>query len=224
MELFSPALAPFMAALVMLALILALEVGGLLFGATVSGMIDSALPDLDFDGADADGLGAGAGFVEQALSWLYVGKVPALIVLASFLAGFGLSGFVLQSAAHGVFGAALPVWVAAPLAFLAALPATRFLAIAFSRVMPKEESDAVSRDSFIGRIALVLRGEARRGAPAEAKLADATGATHYILVEPADDVAAFAQGAEVLLVEKRGAVFRAVANDNPALAGQTGGV
>ena len=43
-------------------------------------------------------------------------------------------------------------------------------------------------------------------------------------IEPVDDAAAFAQGSEVLLVEKRDAVFRAVANDNPALAGQTGGV
>lgn len=223
MDLFSPALAPFMAALILLALILALEVGGLLFGATVSGMIDNALPGLGE--ADApDGLGAGGGFVEQALSWLYVGKVPMLIVLASFLTGFGLTGFVLQSAAHGAFGAALPVWIAGPVAFLAALPATRFLAIAFSRVMPKEESDAVSLDSFIGRIALVLRGEARRGKPAEAKLSDSRGAAHYVLVEPLDDDSVFAQGSEVLLIEKRGAVFRVVANDNPALAGHTGGL
>lgn len=222
MELFSAPFAPFAAALIFLMLIAAVELGGLMFGTTVSGMIDSALPDMDVDGVDADGL-SGAGFLDQALSWLCVGKVPLLILIAAFLAGFGVAGLVLQGAAGGVFGAALPLWLAAPLAFAAALPITRFLALAFARLMPKEQTDAVSRDSFIGRVARVIRGEALRGMPAEAKLSDAMGAAHYILVEPDEDGAVFAQGAEVLLVERRGAVFFAVANDNPALAGQTGG-
>ncbi|MDZ7626926.1 MAG: DUF1449 family protein [Parvularculaceae bacterium] len=85
-------------------------------------------------------------------------------------------------------------------------------------MLPREETDAVSSDSFIGRVAEVIRGEARVGAPAEAKLTDARGQTQYILVEPDAAGASFHQGTEVLIVEQRGAVFRAAENRTAALS------
>jgi hypothetical protein len=88
----------------------------------------------------------------------------------------------------------------------------------FSRVMKQEESDAVSRDTFVGKVAVVVRGEARKGFPAEAKLRDLTGATHYVLVEPDEENAVLPAGAEVLLVEQAGAVFRAIMNPSRALS------
>ena len=53
MELFHPALLPFTAALIVLGLIATLELVGLLFGVAFSGLVDSALPDIELD-ADAD--------------------------------------------------------------------------------------------------------------------------------------------------------------------------
>jgi len=213
MNFFEPAIAPFSIALTIMGLIVALEVVGLLFGAAFSELVDAALPDfdadLDLDGGDAIG---------KLLAWLYVGKVPALILFAVFLAAFGLAGLAIQSAAFAVFGAPAPAFVAAPLAFFAALPVTRVIAAAVSRILPREESDAVSSDTFIGRVALIIRGEAKRGAPAEAKVADGKGLTHYILVEPDDAHSSFKEGAEVLLTARNGAVFRAIINNSLSLS------
>jgi hypothetical protein len=84
--------------------------------------------------------------------------------------------------------------------------------------MKQEESDAVSTQSFVGKIAVVMRGEARKGFPAEAKLRDLQGATHYVLVEPDEENAVFPAGSEVLLTEQAGAVFRAIINPSRALS------
>ena len=213
-ELFSPAMAPFVIALAMMAAIAALEIAGLLFGATFSGLIDDLLPDMDVD-ADLD---ADAGGLAHALSWLGVGKAPLVIVLASFLGAFGAMGVVGQSLASTLFGAAAPVFIAAPLALLCALPTTGFIAGAVGRIMPQEETDAVSHDSFIGRTAEVIRGVATPGVPAEAKLTDRHGTTHYLLVEPDRSDASFSQGARVLLTEQTGAIFKAIAEDGGAHA------
>ena len=100
-----------------------------------------------------------------------------------------------------------------------ALPATRHLGLAIAQIMPKEETDAVSRDTFIGNIAEIIRGEAKIGTPAEAKLKDFTGTVHYLLVEPDTEETTFYQGDKIILVEKNGAVFRGILNTSSALAG-----
>lgn len=218
-ELFSPAYAPFAIALTVMALIAALEIAGLLFGVAFSGLVDALFPglgaDAEFDpGVDADNGDA----IGRLFAWLYVGKVPVLIVFAAFLAGFGLSGATLQSATHSLFGVHLPLIAATPLAFLASLPTTRLVAGGIARILPREQSDAVSADSLIGRVARIIRGQATQGAPAEAKVADEHGLTHYILVEPDEAGASFREGAEILLVEKKGAVFHGVVNNAPVLS------
>jgi hypothetical protein len=237
MELFHPALIPFTAALIVLGLIATLELVGLLFGVAFSGLVDSALPDFELD-ADADfemdaelgGDGGplhvdgpdmpdmpSAGPLSQFLSWLCVGKVPVLILLAAFLLGFGLTGLTIQETVEGVLGFYLwPILVAVP-AFMVALPTTRYLGLSIAKLMPKEETDAVSRNAFIGAVATVIRGEAELGKPAEAKLRDVNGTTHYILVEPDQTGLKFEQGNEVLLVKKSGSIFQAVINTNPVL-------
>lgn len=216
MEIFSPPFAPFTIALMVMALIAALELAGLLFGVAFSGLVDGLLPEADA-GVDGGDIGGGDA-IGKLFAWLYVGKVPVLIVFATLLAGFGLSGVLLQRFSAALFGGPLPLAIAAPAAVAAALPITRLAGGLIARIMPREESDAVSADSFIGRVATVIRGKARRGAPAEAKLTDGKGLTHYILIEPDDDGAAFPEGAEVLVVERSGASFRGVANNSPALS------
>ena len=236
MDLFSAGMAPFTIALILLAAIAALELIGMIFGLGVSGALDEALPDFDFDAdaeldLDGDLAGAGAptdldvqstsavspGPFSQLLAWLCVGKVPILILIAAFLMGFGICGLLIQSAFSSLFGAMLPAWLAAVPAFLGALPVTRNLGLVLARIMPKEETDAVSSETFIGRVATIIRGTAKIDAPAEAKLKDALGYTHYILVAPAEAGQELAEGSDVLLVEKSGAVSSAIANTHAAL-------
>jgi len=221
-----PALAPFTIALLVMLMIAALEALGMAFGASPSGILDSALPDLDADAdhpgpldADAphaDGA-AGPGPLSQVLSWLCVGRVPLLVLFVAFLTAFGVSGLILQNLINAVTGFYLPAIIMVVPAFLIALPATRALGLGLAKIIPREETEATSHDSFVGRVATVIRGEAKRGLPAEAKLKDLHGQTHYVLVEPDADEDVFGQGTEVLVVQKVGATFRVILNMHPKL-------
>ncbi len=241
-----PQSAPFVTALMLMILIGVVELVGVLFGLSPSDAIGSMLPEVDVgagvemdldleadiefeaDAAagaplDVDAPSApdvtSAGPLSQFLSWLGVGRVPILILLVVFLTVFGLSGLLIQSVATGVFGAPLPAFIAAAPALFATMPVTRSAAMAIARLFPREETEAVSQRSFIGRIATVIRGEAKNGAPAEAKLIDAHGQTHYLLIEPDVDDDIFGQGEEAVIVRKvEGGVYRAIRHDSAALA------
>lgn len=214
MNLFDPGIAPFTAALMVMVLILLFELASAIFGASATELLDNSLPD--FDPATPEG--PEPGVLTSMMSWLYVGRAPLLILLAAFLTSFGLTGFILQGVWKGIFGFHIWSWLAAIPALAAALFFTRVIGRFFSRVMKQEESDAVSQASFVGKIAVVMRGEARRGFPAEAKLRDLAGATHYVLVEPDEENAVLPAGSEVLLTEQAGAVFRAIINPSKALS------
>ena len=59
--------------------------------------------------------------------------------------------------------------------------------------------------------------EAREGLAAEAKLTDAFGMSHYVLVEPDEPDTVLKSGSAVLLVRLVGGRFRAIENPNPML-------
>lgn len=215
---FDPALAPFTIALIVMAVIGALEVAGMLFGAAPSTLIEQALPDLDALEADApEAPHAPAGAFSQMLSWLCVGRVPVLVLFVVFLTAFGAAGLALQGLVKAVLGFYLPGLIAMAPAIALALPATRAAGLGLAKIMPREESEAVSDEVFIGKVATIIRGEAKRGLPAEAKLKDLHGQTHYILVEPDGESDVYANGAEVLIVQKVGAIYRAIPNEHPSL-------
>ncbi|MCV0428812.1 MAG: YqiJ family protein, partial [Roseibium sp.] len=220
---------------------------GTLMGLGLSSMIDSLLPEVDlpevdvpdieapdFDGdiaggalpsdlemvgVNADASAAGQGMFTRVLGWLCFGRVPALIILVIFLTGFGLAGYVLQSVVHSLSGWLLPAIVASAGAFAGALPFTRVTALGLSKIMPKDESDAVSRKTFVGKPALIVQGNAEKGLPAQARLKDATGQNHYLLVEPDVDGEVLNQGTDVIIVRQVGARYTAIQNSNAALSG-----
>ncbi|WP_334313545.1 OB-fold-containig protein [Psychrosphaera algicola] len=69
--------------------------------------------------------------------------------------------------------------------------------------MPKEESSAVSKESFAGLLANITVGTAKLGQPAEAMIRDEFNQKHYVLVEPIEEDE-FSQGENVVLVVKEG--------------------
>jgi len=75
-------------------------------------------------------------------------------------------------------------------------------------LVPKEESSAVSSETFVGREAEIVLGTARRDNPTQARLYDEHGRSHYVLVEPDDAAESFSQGERVLLVRSVGPRFR----------------
>lgn len=209
---------PFTVALAVMFGIAFLEVVMVLMGFALSGMLDSLLPDIDFDfELELDSELETLSPFSHLLSWLRMGKVPMLMLLIIFLTGFGLIGLALQSFLHGSFGFLLPNWLMSIPAFLLALPVVRVFGGALNRFMPNDETDAVSVASLVGRVATITLGTAASGSPAEARVRDVHGITHYVMVEP--DVAneCFPAQSLVLLVRNEGAIFKAITNPNPAL-------
>ena len=86
------------------------------------------------------------------LGWLHFGKVPILVILVIFLTAFAVTGFVVQFAARAVIGSFMPLPIAVALAFVAAVFGVRVLGGALSKVIPRDETTAVSDASLVGRV------------------------------------------------------------------------
>lgn len=151
---------------------------------------------------DADGHAGG-----DLLGWLGVGQVPLLMLLVVLLALFGMAGIAIQQFAASFLGAPLSPWLAAPAAAVAALPLTSITARALARIMPHDETTAVSLDSLVGKRATITVGSARRGSPAQARVRDVHGQSHYVMIEPNDDDQTIGEGHRVLLVRREGNIF-----------------
>ncbi|MEM1139476.1 MAG: YqiJ family protein [Pseudomonadota bacterium] len=237
--LLQPATAPFAVCLVLMLVIAAAEVVSLAMGMSASSALDSVLPDIDADfdvdlsldtdipdvadgvsGANAPDMAATPGALSQLLGWLCVGRVPVLVLLIVFLTAFGLAGLVLQASAEALLGRPLPALLAVIPALVVAMPAVRVSGLTLAKVMPKEQTEAVSQKRFIGKVAIVIRGTARKGEPAEAKFSDRHGQTHYALIEPDTDDETFIEGTQVILVKQTGSVYRAIRNRSAGLSGQ----
>ncbi|TFI58894.1 DUF1449 family protein [Sphingomonas parva] len=186
----APANLPFSAALAVMLLIGLAEAIGL--GASAAHL------DADLDG-DADLLG-----------WLGIGQVPLLIVIVVFLTLFGLLGLTIQQVAEGVATRPLPLVIAVPAAIAAALPATGLFSRGLARILPRDETTAVSLDTLVGKRGTITIGTARRGSPAQARVRDSHGQSHYVMVEPQNEDHPIVEGETVLLVRRDGHVFTAI--------------
>ncbi len=142
--------------------------------------------------------------------WLGMRDVPFLIWLVSFLTLFGLSGLVLQEVVTALAGAPLPVWIAGMIALAPATFGARFIARVIAAIMPKTESSAMRMRFLGGHSGVITQGTARRGKPAEARIKDRFGNTHYLRVEPLDDTEAIPKGRDVRVIRKRNGMFYVV--------------
>jgi hypothetical protein len=188
----APANLPFSVALLVMLLIGLVEALGL--GASAVSL------DIDADAPVEVGV----------LDWLGVGRVPLLMLIVVFLALFALIGLILQQAAAGLTGAYLRPWLAAAATGVVAVPITGIAARGLARIIPRDETTAVSLDSLIGKRGTITIGTARRGSPAQARVRDVHGQSHYVMVEPQNEEHAIAQGETVLLVRRDGHIFTAL--------------
>lgn len=213
---------PFLVAMAVTLMIALLEVLGLVLGFGLSDLIDDLLPDfgpevdLDVDvdlDADIDAEAMDVTHTNifgQALGWLNVGRVPFLVLLITFLTSFAVIGLVAQSLAATVIGL-VPAIIAGPAAAVAALPVTRQASRLLARIVPREETYAVSEGLFVGEIAKVTMGPVESANPGKAKVTDAHGNIHFLRVRSANPSERFELGSEVLLVRHDGPVFEVIA-------------
>jgi hypothetical protein len=171
---------PFTAALMIMFGLGIIEAIGL--GASGLLDIDSPLEGKSFDG----------------LSWLGVGKVPLLMLFTVFLAIFGLVGIFGQQIFSGM-GGELPLFIAVPMAFVASLAPLGTVAGLLARIIPSEESTAVSMDSFIRKRVNVI-SDASHTQLGVALYRDPYGAEHTLNIRTESGIA---RKGDVLLVTRR---------------------
>ena len=188
----------FTIALGVVAVIALMEIIGQLIGFSIGQVMDSAF---DFD-ADMDaGLDGPQGGFSALASWLCLKKLPFLVWLIMFLTLFAISGLVFNYLSLQLLGEIFAGWLAVTFALVFAIYTSHFLGGGLAKVVPKEETSAISQTSFSGRLAQITIGTARKGTPAEAVFKDEFEQKHYVMVEPIDNDE-FPQGTNVVLVSK----------------------
>lgn len=207
---------PFTVALAVMFIIALMEGASLFLGIGLTHVFDEMIPGIDFDGVDAPEITNSSGMT-RILGWLRIGKVPILVTLILFLTTFGLLGLILQSTVHSLTGSLLPAAVAGVSVFLVTLPVLRVSHGVVTKIIPKDETYAVSEKTFIGRVAVITGGTATESKAAQARLNDEFGKDHYVMVKPDNQGESLPPGSSVLLVARTGTFFRAIHNPNPNL-------
>lgn len=216
--LLSPANTPFVLSLALMIAFTLIEIISASLGMGLSEMVDSIMPEIDVDiDVDAGDFSGSNDSLVRLLAWFRVGEVPVVMLFIVFLTGFGLSGLALQYLSLSILGSAFPKIVAVCIAILAAIPTVRLCSGFLGRYMPKDETYAVSENSFLGMVATLTLGTATAGKPAEAKLKDRHGQTHYIMVEPDKPEDSFTKGDKVIIVSQHGATFRVIETTGTAM-------
>jgi len=184
-----------------------LEGVGMLIGLSMMNLLDHISPiDLDID-VDTD---LSTGGLTPLLGWLFLNRLPLLIWLVLFLTSFGIIGYTINFILINNFAINLSEILVYALSFILSLYATHLIGAPLSRLLPKNESSAISNNSFTGLIATITIGTAKQDSPAEASLTDSFNQKHYVLVTPDSDNEEFNQGQQVVLVEKTASCWLAI--------------
>lgn len=146
----------------------------------------------------------------QFLDWLYLGKIPVLVWLIIFLTVYALFGFTIQAIFYDFTQSYFPLWIIAPACLILCMPLVRLCCAVIAKILPRDESTAIKLEELIGRTAQIILGNAKLNYPAQAKVKDQFGQTHYILVEPETDIT-FQQGQYIVLTHKTKIGFQAIA-------------
>lgn len=162
--LLSPYNMPFTTALVVACSIGIIELLSLLLGGFTD-LLDGFLPDKDISGG-------------SFLDFLCIGRIPLLMWLVVYLFSYGIVGTIIQHFLH-----LNVILVGVVMVFLAVFP-TRNISLFIEKIIPKDETTVVSEIDLVGYDVKIVVGKASVGKPAQGKLKDLHGQTHYIMVEP----------------------------------------
>jgi hypothetical protein len=165
--------------------------------------MEAELADYDLPAFEGDPVAEAAPEPSGLLAWLGMGKAPFVLWLASLLLGFGLTGTVLVNVVSGSLGFALPLVLSLPVAVFAGVWFAGRFATVFAAILPKTETQVLSRSRLARRRGVITQGTARRGHPAEVRVTDYWGNLHYIRAEPLADDDVLDRGTEVLVLRHR---------------------
>jgi len=184
----------------------------LFFGAGLINFFDVMLPDIDLE---LDGFGLeDKGFVSKTLSFLKVKDVPLVILFVCFLMSFGLSGLFLQAFCLKVFGTTASPYLVTPFALFIGLTLMRGFGVVISKLIPRDETDAVKINELIGRIGTITLGDVSKEKPAQCKVKDKSGQIHYFMSLPDNDNDEIKMGEKVLFVRYESPYFFVIRPEN----------
>jgi hypothetical protein len=198
--LLAPDVRPFAVAAAIMAAVGAIELLTTLVGFSIGELVGNDVT-VESDGHDALG---------GLFLWINAGRLPLLIFIVLALGVFSIEGFALQGIAHGL-GIMLPAWIAALAAFAGTMPVVRTASRGIARIIPRDETYAVSDADFVGKVATVSIGPLDQGLPGRVRLKDVFGNWHTVPARADPSSQALAVGASVLLVDRDTKSFVAIA-------------
>lgn len=186
---------PFTIAIIVAMCIGILELINLLVGG-ITDAFDTLIPEKDF----SIDIGDGFSFTD----YLCIGRIPFLMWLVIMLTSFGIIGIFFQSIFH------TSLFIAAPISFVLAVFPTRHASLFLQKILPQDETTAITSDTLVGRTATIVIGTASVNNPAQAKVKDEYNHTHYVMVVPEDINDKYAAGTDVILYSYNGVLFTAI--------------
>lgn len=200
-SLIQPGTEVFWEALLVVAGLGLVELVSMLLGVSASGLLDNGLGH--HSPGDSEG-----GLLGGWMSWLNAGGVPILVLAVLLLSAFAVFGFLIQGLAASVIQP-LPLSAAGPLSLVLSVPATRWLSRGLARIMPRDESNAVSQSSFIGLIGVVTIGPLDQGQPGMVRVKDLHDNIHTLRAQAAPGYA-IETGVPVIIVDGADGLFQAI--------------
>jgi hypothetical protein len=197
--LLAPDVRPFAVAAAIMAALGGIELLTTLIGFSISELLGT---DVAIEADSHSGLGG-------LLLWINAGRLPLLILIILAFGVFSIEGFLLQGIAHAA-GTAIPVTIAALAAAAGSIPVIRIASRGLARIIPRDETYAVSDDDFVGKVAMVSVGPLDQGLPGRVRLKDVFGNWHTVSARASSDSPALAVGTSVLLVDRDARSFVAI--------------
>ena len=196
-----PGTGPFWVALMVVAGLGLVELVSVLLGASASGLLD--------DGIGHHGPGESeAGLLGGWMSWLNAGGVPILVLAVILLSAFAVFGFAIQGVA-ATFLRPLPSFLAGPMALVPAVPTTRWLSRGLARIIPRDETSALSQEEFIGLVGTVSLGPLDQGPAGTVRVKDRHDNVHFLRAQAAPGHI-IETGTVVLIVDGADGLFQAI--------------
>jgi hypothetical protein len=197
--LLAPDVRPFAVAAAIMVVLGGIELLTTLIGFSISEILGK---DVAIEADSHNGLGG-------LLLWINAGRLPLLILIILAFGVFSIEGFLLQGIAHAA-GFAIPVSIAALIAIAGSIPVIRTTSRGIARIIPRDETYAVSDADFVGKVAMVSVGPLDQGLPGRVRLKDVFGNWHTVSARASRDSPALAVGASVLLVDRDARSFIAI--------------
>lgn len=188
---------PFLVAACLVAAIFLIEVVALVLGHSLA----SQHGDIDYT-LDANGNGI-PDYLETGefnlVGWLNPGHVPSMVFLLLFCGTYSIMGYTGQWVFDGLTGQLAPALLAGPVALAISLPFVRSATRVVERIIPKDESSAVTVESLTGDTGVITAGPITREKFGIARFTDKWGTDHSLMVA-LEGEETVATGASVVLV------------------------